>query len=177
MSNRNASVVSGARGPSVRGNAVERDAEYQGGQTRRAELPVKEGFKRYRSKAANYRLQVTSPADTFNPSTGQTTRHLRKIAVFTPLEHPIGAARGELETNDPQVIEKIEKSKFFGPGLDMWLADTQDRSIAESKIGELSRAIENLGSPELQKELLEKLNSVVAVNFQLPPTRVPGKGE
>lgn len=173
MSNRNPSVASGARGPIARGTAVEREGAAPA-RGRNAEVPVKEGFKRYRSKASGYVLQITAPADTYNPSTGQTTKHLRKIAKFTPMANPVGEARGEFETNDPQIIEKIERSRVFGRGLDIWLADDQDKAIATTKLDELARAIENLGSGDLQKELLEKLNSVVATNFQLPPSGFGG---
>lgn len=176
MSNRNAQVASGARGPIAKGESVQRDAAALVSGYKQAE-PLKDGYKRYRAKVSGYRLQITSPPDTHDLQTGRVLKHARKTAQFTSIE-PIDdgrrVARGELVTNDPLTIETLEKSRYFN--VDFWLAEKQDQEIATRKLDDLERAIAALPAGPLQQEFMERMNARVAANFQLPPTQMPSAG-
>lgn len=145
-------VVDGARGPEQNPvvGASPADSESGIGQRLRAieskAVKPADGEVVFQSRYGAYRIQVTAPADTFNPVTGQYKRARPVFAQFR---------FGEFKTKDPEIIETLKGSKDYG--LDFWDAAEQFAKDKEATLAALVAEVTR--HPELRDRVLQELAS------------------
>ncbi len=150
MARRNTQVVTGARGADVR-EAKAGDVQSQlAEQAREAQKAprTKPGEVVYQSKAANYRVQITAPANIFNPATGRIEDVRPKAAKFSG---------GIFRTSDPETIQVIESLRGYGVNRDVWRVEEMTEYRRKTQAAEYAFNLAN--DPEL----------LAAVRAQLAP--------
>lgn len=124
---------------------------------------------RFRSRYSGYRIQITAPADVFEPASGRVIKGRPKVAQFRG---------GYFETKDPETLKVMLDSGKFGLGNDFWRVEDQEKHEANVAMQEAAMKVAAVkGLPVEQQAvvdaLLDQLRSAVAgPNFELPPTSV-----
>jgi hypothetical protein len=125
--------------------------------------PAEEGEVVYHTEHAGLIVQITSPADRFDPSTGSVLRARPVKAVF----EPVGDTKmGEYRTRDADIIRELEGNPRYGLGKSYWRAD-QFASRARAAMKDSIKS-QLQGDPALVAEVLQELNGS---EFELPAAK------
>lgn len=116
--------------------------------------PAKDGERVYHTTHAGLIVQITSPADRFDPSTGGTIRARPVKAVF----EAIGAGTlGEYRTSDPEIQKELESNPRFGLDRSYWRADEFARRARTNMKDQIKSQLK--ADPDLVSEVLSELGS------------------
>lgn len=173
MSNRpEPQVLDGLHGPTVAPSAPQPETAPAAPFARpkkKTPPPPDPDLVRYNSRYLGYRVQITAPADVFEPATGRVIRARPVVAQFSA---------GRYETKDPEIIAVLDKSARCGLGLDFWRAELQEKANAAKAVAAAVTAINSVtGLTPEQKATVEALTgvlqeSMVGTGFELPPAHI-----
>lgn len=173
MSNREApQVVSGPRGPvnpSPGPASAESQAVLAASPKRKPVPPPDPAVRAFRSKYTAYRIQITSPGDEFDRSTGRVIKGRPVVAQFQG---------GRYETKDPEILKVLLDSKRCGLGLDFWPEELQQKAEANVAVAQALEKVKAVrGLPVDQQAVLDALaeslqSAVVGPGFEMPPTNL-----
>lgn len=171
MSNREApQVQTGPRGPVVPASVPASAEPAPAASPKRKPVPPRDpALRAFRSRYTGYRIQITSPADQFEPATGRVIKGVPVVAQFQG---------GYYETKDPEILKVLLNSKRCGPGLDFWPEELQQKQEADVAVREALAKVKAVrGLPADQQAVLAALaesleSAVVGPGFEMPPTNL-----
>jgi hypothetical protein len=127
--------------------------------------PAADGERVYHSHTTGLIVQITSPADRFDPATGSIVRAHPIKAQFQAVGE---GALGEFRTKDPEVMRVLEANPRYGLGRSYWRADEFMAKARESMRQQVKSQLTS--DPELLAEVLQEVGSAGG-EFELPPSQ------
>ena len=135
--------------------------------------PAKTIIRRFQSRYPNYRVQITSPSDSYDPVSGIVKRARPIVAQFRD-----GFYSPDLDrtAEDPNMIDgRLRESRFFGVGNDFWDAEELHQAAQEAAVRQLIEVVQS-ASPEQQERVFQALKPVAGV-VEFPKPSAPSAPE